>query len=626
MVQAEAAIPTNYKYTVDVATEADYEYVQALRGSTQANREILGIMNQVEGVYQSELLLQLQISFQHTWTTEDDPYTATNTWDLLTEFTEYWNTHYSAEIDYDIAHLWTDRERDDRTVGGRAWLSVACGLPSLSYGLSTRESGIPEKYVTPAHEIGHNFGATHPDEVDPPVSICVNTAMGRTILGGGNKQLTFCQFSREQFADHVSGNNSCLVAQDISLQPPTGLSATVTSDFGIRLDRQDNSTNETGFILQARNEASGFWVEAGTTAADVETFSSGSWFPDTTYVFRVQAVNDMQSSAFSNHAAATTPAGTPPVAEWKIDTIAGRTDNDGDNGPALRARLADATDVAVDRSGNVYIADPELNTVRRVDTTGTITTVAGTGERGNGGDGGPAVEAQLNGPIGVTVDGAGNLYIGDLGNDRICRVDTTGTITTVAGTGEEGYSGDGGPSVEAQLNTPRGIAVDGSGNLFIADYENSRIRRVDSRGIITTVAGVGNSGGSTGDGQPAVKTRLSGAHDVAVDGSGNVYIAETGDNRIRRVDANGVITTVAGVGYIREYILGLEDFSGDSGPAVEASLSSPYGVAVDNSGDVFLADTRCSSSSRWIRLEPSYHHSTWVWRASVRAISLPSPP
>ena len=183
-VEARVNTATPVNYVVDVVTEADYEYVQALRGSTQANREILGILNQVEGVYQSELLLQIQISFQHVWTTEDDPYTATNTSDLLTEFTQYWNTHYSAEIEYDIAHLWTDRERDDRTIGGRAWLSVACSLRSMSYGLSTRQTGIPDKYVTPAHEIGHNFGATHPDEVDPPVSICINTAMGGTIWGG----------------------------------------------------------------------------------------------------------------------------------------------------------------------------------------------------------------------------------------------------------------------------------------------------------------------------------------------------------------------------------------------------------------------------------------------------------
>ncbi len=205
------------------------------------------------------------------------------------------------------------------------------------------------------------------------------------------------------------------------------------------------------------------------------------------------------------------------------------------------------------------------------------------------------------------MDGTGNLYIADTWNHRIRRVDNTGTITTVAGIGgiginnEGGYSGDDGPAVEAQLNAPSGIAVDGAGNLFIAEVLNNRIRRVDSSGIITTIAGIGESGYS-GDGGPAVSAWLYYPAGVVVDNSGNLYIAETGNHRIRRVDANGVITTVAGVGYIREYILGLEDFSGDSGPAVEASLSSPYGVAVDNSGDVFLADT---SNHRIRRVDPA---------------------
>ena len=624
-VQAEAGTPTKYEF--EIATEADYEYVQALGGPEEAKREIEGILNLVDGVYQSELLLQLRISFQHFWDMEDDPYTATNTSDLLAEFAEYGNTHYAAEIDYDIAHLWTDRERDDRAIAGLAALSVACSVRSASYGLSTRQTKIPDKYVTPAHEIGHNFGAVHPEQVIPPVWICKNTIMGGTIFGGGNKQLTFCQFSREQIADYVAGNNSCLVTQGIMLQPPTGLSATATSDFRTKLDWQDNSTNETGFIVQIRNDGSGLWVEAGTVAADVETFSSGSLFPDTTYIFRVQAFNDMRSSAFSNHAAATTLAGMPPVAEWRIDTIAGRTDNDGDNGPALRARLAFATDVAVDRSGNVYIADFKLNTVRRVDTSGTITTVAGTGEAGYSGDGGPAAEAKLSYPIGVAVDADGNLYIADPGNVRVRRVDSTGIITTVAGNGTQSSGGDGGPAVEASLASPRyvavdkagnlyiadtdtgqvrrvdstgiittvatglhyprGVAVDGSGNIYIADTGNHRIRRVDSTGTITTVAGTGEVGYS-GDGGPAVSAQLGVPFGVAVDGSGNIYIAETGNHRIRRVDSTGTITTVAGIGGV-----GINNdggYSGDGGPAVDALLNQPRGITVDAVGNLFIAD------------------------------------
>ena len=581
-VEARANSATPANYVVDVATEADYEYVQALGGSESANREIEGILNQVEGVYQSELLLQLRISFQHTWGTEEDPYTASNTSDLLAEFSKYWNDHYAEKEDYDLAHLWTDRDRDDRFIAGLASQSVACNLRSASYGLSTRQTESPDKYVTPAHEIGHNFGATHPDQVDPPVTLCINTAMGGTIFGGGNNQLTFCQFSRDQIAEHLSRNNSCVVAQDISLLPPTDLSATVTSDFGIRLNWQDNSTNETGFILQARNEGSGLWFELGRTSADVRTFSGRSLFPGTTYVFRVQAFNDMQPSAFSNYATATPPAGSPPVPEWRIDTIAGGTNSDGESGPALMARLAAPTDVAVDRSGNVYIADPERNTVRRVDTQGTITTVAGTGERGDGGDGGLAVDAQLNGPIGVAVDADGNLYFSDIGNDRIRRVNTKGIITTIAGTGDEGYSGDGGSAVDAQLSAPRGLAVDGSGNLYIADTSNHAIRRVDTTGTITTVAGSGERGNG-GDGGAAVEARLNTPRGIAVDGAGNLYIADSRTSTVRQVDTAGIITTIAGTGE--------QGYGGDGGSAVSAQLSAPYRVTVDGSGNLFIADT-----------------------------------
>ena len=242
--------------------------------------------------------------------------------------------------------------------------------------------------------------------------------------------MTFCQFSREQIAEHVSRNNSCLVTQPIILQPPTGLLATAASESRINLAWQDSSTNETGFIVQRRRQGSGVWVQIGTATADSEMFSSGGLFPGATYVYRVQAFNDAESSAFSNEAAAATLAGTTPESDWRIDTFAGRTDNDGDNGPANLARLARVTDVAVDHLGNIYITDTGNQRVRRVDASGTITAVAGTGEVGYSGDGGPAVEARLDCPEGIAVDGAGNLYFADTCNQRIRRVDTSGIITT----------------------------------------------------------------------------------------------------------------------------------------------------------------------------------------------------
>jgi cysteine-rich repeat protein len=247
--------------------------------------------------------------------------------------------------------------------------------------------------------------------------------------------------------------------------------------------------------------------------------------------------------------------------------------------------LHDPSGVAVDASGNLFIADTLNHRVRRVDAvTGGITTVAGTGLEGFSGDSGPATSAQLFSPAGVTVDGLGNLFIADRPNHRIRRVDAaTGIITTVAGTGESGFSGDGGPATSAQLNFPSGVAVNGLGNLFIADRINHCIRRVDAAtGVITTVAGTGVAG-FAGDGGPATSAQLRAPHGVAVDGLGNLFIAERPNHRIRRVDAaTGVITTVAGTG--------TAGFAGDGGPATSAQINEPWGVAVDGSGHLFIAD------------------------------------
>jgi sugar lactone lactonase YvrE len=253
--------------------------------------------------------------------------------------------------------------------------------------------------------------------------------------------------------------------------------------------------------------------------------------------------------------------------------------NVGDGGPATSAQLT-TSGVAVDSAGNLFIADRGYNRIRKVSTSGIITTVAGNGSYGYGGDGGPSTSALLYDPYGVAIDSSGNLFIADTFNSSVRKVSTSGIIITVAGNGTYGYSGDGGPATSAQLSSPRGLAVDSAGNLFIADSGNYRIRRVSSSGIITTVAGNGTYGYS-GDEGPATSAQISSLCGLAVDSAGNLFIADSGNRRIRRVSSSGIITNVAGNGS-REY-------SGDDGPATSAELGGPIGVAVDSAGNLFIA-------------------------------------
>jgi sugar lactone lactonase YvrE len=275
--------------------------------------------------------------------------------------------------------------------------------------------------------------------------------------------------------------------------------------------------------------------------------------------------------------------GTNPVNNI-ITTVAGNGGGFvGDGGPATNAELRDPMGVAVDSVGNVFIADYYNNRIRKVDTNGLITTVAGNGHYGFSGDGSAATNAQLNFPTGVAVDSIGHLFIADQGNNRVREVGTNGIITTVAGKGVAGYSGDTGPATNAQLYSPTGVAVDSAGNLFTADQGNNRTRKVGTNGIITTVAGKG-AVGCSGDGGPATNAQLNSPRGVAVDSAGNLFIADEGNSRIRKVGTNGIITTVAGKSAV--------GYSGDGGTATNAGLFQPAGVAVDNSGNLFIADTQ----------------------------------
>ncbi len=269
------------------------------------------------------------------------------------------------------------------------------------------------------------------------------------------------------------------------------------------------------------------------------------------------------------------------LASGRVSTVAGtgHPGGDGDGGPAVGARLNLPLDVAIDREGNVYIADFANHRVRKVDPSGTITTLAGTGEAGSSGDGGPAADAQLEGPSALAVDEAGSLYIAQFGESRIRKVDASGTITTVVG-GRGGADGE--PATEPTLGNVTGLAIDANGDLLIADQFNFRIRRLARDGSLTTVAGTGQVG-YAGDGGPATAAQLKYPSGIAADSQGNLFIADQDGNRIRKVTPDGIIHTLAGdpteLGY-----------AGDGGPSTEATIWFPYDAVTDARGNLYFTD------------------------------------
>lgn len=333
------------------------------------------------------------------------------------------------------------------------------------------------------------------------------------------------------------------------------------------------------------------------------------------------------------------------AADPTISTFAGtgQPGYSGDGGPALRAQLRDPFDLAFGRDGHLYFSDTNNHCVRRIDAkTGVITTVAGRGNKGDDGDGGPATAAKLNEPYGVAVDADGNLFFADRLNAKVRRVDAkTGVIRAVAGTGKPGFSGDGGLGDQAQLREPNGVALDGRGRLFIADVRDQRVRVVDlATGRIDTFAGTGRKeqsgdggpyrtaslfgpravavgpdgciyvcereghavrkidpetgtisryagtgkAGYTGDGGPAGKATFRGPKEMKFDAEGNLFVVDTENQAIRRIDRKtGVITTAAGSGK--------QGGGGDGGPATAAQLGRPHGIAIDRNGAVYIGDT-----------------------------------
>ena len=278
--------------------------------------------------------------------------------------------------------------------------------------------------------------------------------------------------------------------------------------------------------------------------------------------------------------------------DWSVFAGTGTAGYSGDGGLATAAMIEGPAGLTVDDDGNIYIVEGAGNVIRRVSPDGIISTVAGLGGKGEGqggysGDGGPAIEAEFAWPVDGAIDHRGNIYVADRDNSVVRRVDESGVITTFAGGGsvdvQAGTPPYEGPATDARFGpeSPTSVVVDSVGNVYIADEKGHRILRADPAGNMSTYAGTGQPGFS-GDGGPASEAQLNGPYDLAIDDAGNLYFVDYENSRIRRVDADGIITTVAGNGEI--------GLAGDGGPATEAELQSPYGLAMGDSGNLYIAD------------------------------------
>jgi sugar lactone lactonase YvrE len=417
----------------------------------------------------------------------------------------------------------------------------------------------------------------------PATSAQIN-AFGIAVDGSGNLYISdggsrIRKITIDGIINTVAGNGTLGFSGDDG--PAT--SAQINA-FGIAADSSGNiyitdassrirKVNSSGVIATiAGNGMAGFSGDGGpATSAQINVFDSVA----------VDAAGNLFLPDGFNRVRKVSASGV-------INTVAGNgtTGSTGDGGPATSAAV-NARRVATDNFGNLFIADfnGAGSRVRKVNSAGIISTFAGNGTLGFGGDSKSAISEGLDGPSGLAVDSSGNLYIGDFNDYRIRKVDAAGVITTIAGNGTLGLCaatcpGDGGPATSASMNSPYGIVLDSSGNLYFADASNGRVRKVDIGGVIHTVAGGGTLG--LGDGGPATSAQLSEPLAVVLDANGNLYIGDFRDFRVRKVNTAGIINTVAGNG--------TAGFNGDGGAATSAQLSMPTGLAVDTAGNLYIGD------------------------------------
>ncbi len=361
--------------TAQVATEADYEYVAASGDAAAANATILDVLNQVDGIYSTELSVSLQVIYQHAWSTADDPYSSTSASTMLGEFRDHWNANFYM-TPFDLAHMWTGKDMDGSTIG-IAYLSVVCDARTYSYGISQRFTSSPGKYILTAHEIGHNFGAGHPDQTNPPHSECSNTIMNSSVGTG----FSFCSYSRSEIASHVSSSSSCLTSGPAA---PSNLTATTVSGSQINLSWQDNSADETGFVVERKTGTGGTWGQVGTTASNVTAFNNTGLVSGTTYFYRVQATSGAGSSGYSNEASATTSSSPPTIAGFlppsgSVGTVVAVAGTNLTGATAVRFNTTNASTFTVVSSTQINATVPSGATTGRISVTtpsGTVTSSA----------------------------------------------------------------------------------------------------------------------------------------------------------------------------------------------------------------------------------------------------------
>ena len=483
------------------------------------------------------------------------------------------------------------------------WSSTNAASISIDQGIGAVEASGTRR-VSPTAATTYRVTATSADgqTAADSATVTVTAAPPPGEIGGGPLTPGQPAFFRVGPVDIDSPFSRIIYIYDLSFRLDVPANATgvtfvldavnpdVNTDMFVRFG-ENNDVSDGGIISDYFSETTSGNERVVITRSTAPPLRAGIYYASIALADK-GVVAEGTLTATLEFAQAPTP---PPVESSGLIVTAAGTGRGGYNGDgflAVHKQLNYPLGVAADGQGHVYVADTHNHRVRKVNTaTGEISTVAGTGQWGFSGDGGPAVNARLDRPHGVALDAAGNLYIADTWNHRIRRVDPSGRIATVAGNGAAGLWGDGGRATDAPLHAPYNVAADAAGNLYIADTFNNCVRKVDASGRITAFAGVGASGpfngGFSGDGGRAVDAELNTPAGVALDAAGNVYIADTWNHRVRKVDPSGGIATVAGSGATG---FGRGGYAGDDGPALSARLDAAAGVAADAAGNVYIAD------------------------------------